>query len=309
MRCFQVNVRKGPTDIKQYLEAHENRQIRSGKSGARVWEIEDRYVLKYVQREKLPEPGVFALYQNEAYFYQYFEQDRHGEALSCLPEVLDVQVSDREILILMKKYQQISRTEAGEGLLQKIMGTLAMIHTREVPVFLRQEQKPPGYLEKEQIESCLDGWRSVLEEHPGVFDERILTEAAAKINETIGWHHEEKKVLCHGDFHWDNLLRRENGDIVVCDWQGVGTGGASGDISFFLSRLGADGTDIEPGKVTELYCHERFLRTGEAISPKELLRHMMAANLIISFQCWHQYLHGSSRERVRGIYEKMVMEL
>ena len=175
------------TDIEGYLAAHENRQIRSGKSGARVWEIEDRYVLKYVQREMLPE-------------------------------------------------------------------------------------------------------------------------AAAKINEIIGWHHEEEKVLCHGDFHWDNLLRRENGDIVVCDWQGVGAGGASGDISFFLSRLGADGTDIEPGKVTELYCHERFLLTGETVSHKDLLRHMKAANLIISFQCWHQYLHGSSCERVRGIYEKMVMD-
>ena len=296
------------TDIEGYLAAHENRQIRSGKSGARVWEIEDRYVLKHVQREMLPEPGVFALYQNEAYFYQYFEKDHYGEMPICLPEVLDVQVSDCAILILMKKYQKLSRDGVGEGILRRIMEALAMIHTREVPDFLRRERKPPCYLGVEQTESCLDGWRSVLAEHPGVFDERILTEAAAKVNEIIGWHHEEEKVLCHGDFHWDNLLRRENGDIVVCDWQGVGAGGASGDISFFLSRLGADGTDIEPGKVTELYCHERFLLTGEKVSHNDLLRHMKAANLIISFQCWHQYLHGSSCGRVRGIYEKMVMD-
>ena len=43
-----------------------------------------------------------------------------------------------------------------------------------------------------------------------------------------------KKVLIHGDFHWDNLLE-DAGNILICDWQGVGIGGASGDISFFLA--------------------------------------------------------------------------
>lgn len=294
-------------NIEEYLAAHEKRQIRSGKSGADVWEIEGRYVLKHVHRDKLSEPGVFMLYRNEAYFYQFSEQKRQ-DMLPCLPEVLDVQVSDHEILILMKKYQELSRDGISGELLQKIMGALAMVHTQEIPAFLRQEQKSPGYLVEDQVESCLAGWRSVLAEHPGVFDEGILTEAAAKINEIIGWHHEEEQVLSHGDFHWDNLLQRENGDIVICDWQGVGAGGASGDISFFLSRLGADGIAIEPGKVIELYCHERFRLTGENISPKDLLRHMNAANVIISFQCWHQYLHGSSCGRVRGIYEKMVID-
>ena len=296
------------TNIEEYLETHKNRQIRSGKSGAEVWETEGRYVLKHVQRKKLPDPGVFSLYQNEAYFYQFCRHNSHKEMLSCLPEVLDVQVSDHEIMILMKKYQELSRDGAGEKLLQKIMRVLATIHTQEIPVFLRQGQKEPEYFDKAQIEYCLAGWRSVLAEHLGEFDERILTEAAEKINEIISWHHGEERVLNHGDFHWDNLLKKENGDVVVCDWQGVGTGGASGDISFFLSRLGADGVNPEKEKVIELYCRERFLLTGKNISPKELQKHMCAANLIVSFQFWHQYLHGSTCERVRGIYEKMVMD-
>ena len=295
-------------NIEEYLTTHENRQIKNGKSGAEVWETEGRYVLKHVQKEKLPDQGVFSLYQNEAYFYQFIQHNSHADMLSCLPEVLDVQVSDHEILILMKKYQELCRDKADEELLQKIMRVLAMIHTQDIPDFLRQEQKEPEYFDKAQIESCLAGWRSVLAEHPGEFDEQILTEAAAKVNEIIRWHHGEERVLSHGDFHWDNLLKKENGDIVVCDWQGVGMGGASGDISFFLSRLGADGVNIEQEKVIELYCRERFLLTGKNISPKELRKHMNAANLIVSFQFWHEYLHESTCERVRGIYEKMVMD-
>ena len=291
-------------NVSAYLASHEICQIRNGKSGAEVWEIEGKYVLKYVQREKMPDARMFAHYQNEAYFYQHNSNER----LSCLPEVLEVQVSCDEILILMKKYQEIFRDNINDMLLQKIMGALAMIHVQEIPTFLRQERKPPEYLEEQEIKRCLAGWQSVLEKHPGKFDEKILTQTAVKINELIDWNYEAEQVLTHGDFHWDNLLQREDGDIVVCDWQGMGVGGAAGDISFFLSRLGADGVDIEPGKVIELYCQERFRISGQKLSEKEMLRQMKAANIITTFRYWHDYLHNASMENVREIYEKMVME-
>lgn len=288
--------------------AYAHRQIRNGKSGAEVWELEGRYILKCVQREKLPDPAVYTLYQNEAYFYQFFCKDHGEKTLSCLPEVLDIRVSREEIRILMKKYRELSRETIDQALLQKIMRALAQVHTREIPDFLRREQKKPGYLENKQIESCVEGWRAVLAEHPGAFDEGILTETADRINEIIRWHHGEEQVLSHGDFHWDNLLQGEDGDIVICDWQGVNAGGASGDISFFLSRLGADGIALKPQQAVELYCHERFRLTGENNSHEYLLKHMNAANTITSFQFWHEYLHGSACGRVREIYEKMAAQ-
>lgn len=290
--------------IEEYLAAQEKRQIKGGKSGAEVWEAEGGYVLKHVREERLAGPEVFALYRNEAYFYQLFGQ----KMLPCLPEVLEVQISDYEILILMKKYRQLPKKEISDGLLRKIMGALALVHGQEPPAFLGQEQKRPEHFGKEQTEDCVAGWRSVLAEHPGAFDEGILMKTAAKINDIISWHQEEERVLCHGDFHWDNLLRGDDGEIVVCDWQGVNVGGASGDVSFFLSRLGADGISVEPEKVVELYCQERLRLTGKNISSKGLLRHMKAANAIVTFQCWHQYLHGCSCENVRGIYGKMAMD-
>lgn len=229
--------------------------------------------------------------------------------MSCLPEVLEVRVSNDDILILMKKYQELSQDLVSEELLRKIMRALAVVHTRKIPDFLKQEQKQPGYLKSKQMRECVEGWRTVLAEHPGAFDEGILTETADRINEIIGWHHGEEQVLSHGDFHWDNLLLGENGSIIICDWQGVNVGGASGDISFFLSRLGADGIELEPENVVELYIQERHLLTGETLSKKDLLKHMSAANVITSFRFWYQYLHGSNSERVREIYEKMVMDI
>lgn len=294
--------------MEMYLLTEGGRQIRDGQSGAEVWETADGRVLKYVRKESLPDPEMFGQYQKEAYFYRHFQEDSWKRPL-YLPEVWEVRISDQEILILMKKYRKLLVEENREELLGKIMRALAEIHISEIPAFFRKERQQPGYLTKEQIEGCRAGWQSVLAEHPGAFDERILAEAAENINDIIGWHEEEKQVLTHGDFHRDNLLLGEEGEILVCDWQGVGQGGASGDISFFLSRLGADGISIAPEKAVALYGREREELTGENVSSGELLLHMQAANLITSFQFWHEYLHGSSTERVRGIYEKMRMDL
>lgn len=286
--------------------AYAGRQLRNGKSGAEVWEVEDRYILKKVRKEQLPDPAAYTLYRNEAYFYRFFGRSSGEMTLACLPEVLDIRISEEEIGILMKKYREPSREKMDEPLLRKILGALALVHSAGIPDFLKRGQKEPEYLGREQIETCVSGWRAVLAEHPGAFDEAILTETAGRINEIIGWHHAEEQILSHGDFHWDNLLQGDDGAILICDWQGVNMGGASGDISFFLSRLGADGTSLEPKQVVELYCRERFLLTGETVPGEELLTHMQAANTITSFQFWHHYLHGSDRGRVGGIYEKMA---
>ena len=51
-----------------------------------------------------------------------------------------MQATDDEIFILMKRYQELSRAEADDRLLRKIMGTLAMIHTQDIPAFLVRPQ-------------------------------------------------------------------------------------------------------------------------------------------------------------------------
>lgn len=329
MRYLQVNVREKATQygfmptLQMYLvdggcqwsgfgnclglyrrHEMENKtvEIKVGKSGADVYEIDGKYILKYVVRKNIKEDGLFDAYLREAYFYQ----SDSGNTMAYRPEILELTISDDEVIILMKKYNTIERKAISDVLLQKIVKALAKVHTDEIPAFLRRERRKAETLTEQRIAECLSGWKSVLEEHPGVFDESGLTRVAKKINDAILWHDSEKRVLCHGDFHWDNLLMEENGSIIICDWQGVNEGGASGDLSFFISRLSADGVRIDELKLLKYYTEAVHELTGKNVSQRDIIGHMNAANTITSFLFWHQYLHGSSEERVRTIYEQMT---
>ena len=288
--------------VDTYLAGHEVVEIKMGKSGADVYEIDGKYILKHVLRKKLEEEGLFDAYLREAYFYQ----SNGKNSKSYRPEILEVTVSQDEIILVMQKYDRIERNTVSDELLRKIMKALARVHTDEIPVCLRRDRKKAEPLSTQKIAECKNGWKTVLAEHPGTFDEGGLIKLAERVNDIILWQDTEESVLCHGDFHWDNLLINENGDIVICDWQGVGEGNASGDLSFFISRLGADSVQIDERKLLEYYAEAVYELSGRCVDREEVMGHMDAANKITSFLFWHQYLHGSSEERVRKIYGQMT---
>ncbi|WP_338370142.1 phosphotransferase [Treponema bryantii] len=244
---------------------------------------------------------MFDTYQKEALFYQ----SKMNTSSEYLPEILSVELSDDEIIILMKKYVSLERSNS-DGELQKIINTLAKIHNDKIPEFLRKAGKEP--LDKERIEYCLNGWKSVLNEHPKVFDEAALNPIAEKINEIISWHNNEDSVLIHGDFHWDNLLKTDDGRICVCDWQNVAIGGASEDLSFFMSRLGADGIQIDLDTILNMYTNAVKETSGKAINPELIKKHIAASNVITTFEFWHEFLHGNPEDRVKGIFDKLIKD-
>lgn len=290
-------------NVNEYLNGHDVAEIKVGQSGADVYDIDGQYVLKHVVRQRLKE-DLFATYTREALFYR----NQMIRQRIYLPEVLQAEASENEILILMKKYCRPERYAINAELIQKITKSLAALHTDAPPSFMRKDQEKADPLSDQIITECLYGWKSVLAEHPGSFNESQLNEIASKINNLIEWHDTEDRVLIHGDFHWDNLLEDENGNILLCDWQGVNLGGASGDLSFFLSRLGGDGIRIDAEVFLDYYVNAIWELSGKQIQRQDIIRHMNAANVITSFLFWHQYLHGSSEERVGDIYCKMTKD-
>ncbi|MCM1224411.1 MAG: aminoglycoside phosphotransferase family protein [Lachnospiraceae bacterium] len=290
-------------NVYEYLHGHDVTEIKVGQSGANVYEIDGRYVLKHMIRQRLKEE-LFATYTREALFYQ----NQMTRQRIYLPVVLQAETSKNEILILMKKYCRLERYTINAELIQKITKSLAALHTDVPPSFICKDQKKAEPLSDQIITECLFGWKSVLAEHPGSFSESPVNEIASIINNLIAWHDTEDRVLIHGDFHWDNLLEDENGNILLCDWQGVNLGGASGDLSFFLSRLGGDGIQIDAVVFLDYYVNAIRELSGKQIQLQDIIRHMSAANVITSFLFWHQYLHGSSEERVRDIYSKMTKD-
>lgn len=302
-------------DVQEYRKRYCAKPLAGGRSGAEVYDIDGRYVLKHVQRKALQDDAQFAAYRREALWYE----SAADSGLQCLPEIMDIRNTDDEIVILMKRYQTLSREEFAVRLQQggtgnaavcrcvsSIMKALAAVHTAVIPAFLRQERHAAQPLTDAQIDESVAGWRSVLREHPGAFDESALERIAAEINEIIRWHDSEKAVLNHGDFHWDNLLQNERGDIIICDWQGVSAGQASGDLSFFFGRLRADDIRLDEQEAVTCYAQEIKRLSGRIVTWEEIDAHMRAADVITSFVFWHRYLHGNPLERVQGIYDGMI---
>ena len=56
-------------NIQDYLKGNRIKEIKIGRSGADVWEINDDTVLKHIERSRL-EPALFDTYSREALFYQ-----------------------------------------------------------------------------------------------------------------------------------------------------------------------------------------------------------------------------------------------
>ncbi len=285
-------------DINKYLSGNKVSEIRVGQSGAKVYEINGEQILKHVQRNMLKN-DMFDTYKKEALFYQ----SKMNTSSEYLPEILSVELSGDEIIILMKKYAALEHSNS-DGELQKIINTLVQIHNDKIPEFLKKNRKEP--LDKERIEYCLNGWKSVLNEHPKVFDEETLNPIAEKINEIVSWHNNEDCVLIHGDFHWDNLLKTDDGRICVCDWQNVAIGGASEDLSFFMSRLGADGIQIDLDTILNMYSNDVKETFGKIINPELIKKHIAASNVITTFEFWHEFLHGNPEDRVKGIFDKLI---
>lgn len=285
-------------DINKYLSGNKVSEIRVGQSGANVYEINGNRILKHVQRNMLKN-DMFDTYKKEALFYQ----SKMNTSSVYLPEILNVELSDNEIIILMKKYAPLERSNSDVEL-QKIINTLVFIHNDKIPEFLKKTRKEP--LDKERVDYCLSGWKSVLNEHQNAFDEEALNPIAEKINEIINWHNNEDSVLIHGDFHWDNLLKTDDGKICVCDWQNVDIGGASEDLSFFMSRLGADGIELELDKMLSMYTNAVKEISGKVINPENIKKHIAAANVITTFEFWHEFLHGNPEDRVKGIFDKLI---
>lgn len=97
-------------------------------------------------------------------------------------------------------------------------------------------------------------------------DSALLECIAEGINRIISWHGSEKVVLSHGGFHWDNLLIDNEGRIIICDWQGVEAGAASGDLSFFFGRLRGDGIQLKEQEIVEAYGLEIRRLSGKRVT-------------------------------------------
>lgn len=286
--------------IKTIIERLAGTEITLGQSGAHVYELEENRVLKVAFRDEVQDERIWDSYVKEALFYESCKAE-------FLPKVFVNIHTENEIFLILEKGVPLEKEKLDDELLHKIMDVLVQIHGMEMPVFLKADERKPVTFTEEEIQESLLGWKSVLNEHPGVWEEDTPEEIAVCINNINQKFFAKECSFSHGDFHFENILQDAEGKIMVLDWQNCGAGHVSGDISFFLSRLSADGYGIGEKEVIGMYC-QSAVRRGSRIQAGEIEIQMCLANLNTSFRFWHQYLHGSTAERVAGIYEKMLAD-
>ncbi len=289
------------TDFERYITAHAIRKNTIGKSGADVYELENGRIAKHVCRDKLADSSLWDSYVRECQFYS----SHTSKGCHFLPEIYHCCGSEDEIQIIMKKYRPLHWQDGKEEMLERVFAVLGEIHNLPIPSFLRKKKAESPYYDPNTLAQCLEGWQSVVEEHGQVFSQEDLYRVWENINALNKSLYSPREWCCHGDFHMENLLEAEDGRILVCDWQSVGPGHAAGDISFFLSRLAADGCRISKERAVKTYC--RLSSTD--VAEKEISVQMSLANLNTSFVFWHCYLHGSSQKRVWEIFSPMVEDL
>lgn len=287
-------------DFNQYVNSHLSRKIDMGKSGADVYELDNSCIAKHIRRSELGNDSLWNSYKNESLFYTHFS----SKTYPFLPEVYHLYQSDDEIQLVMKRYQPLDRNCFDDTMFEKIIAVLANVHSLPVPDFLPRTAAKPIELSQDDISQYLSVWHDVINEHGQEFPADKLSEIAENINTVNQKLYSEKQWVCHGDFHFENLLSDDNGNIIVCDWQGIGLGHVSGDISFFLSRLSADGINISKDKAIQTYCN-----FSNSDIKEEIALQMSLSNLNVSFMYWHEYLHGCSNVRVGEIYYKMIEDM
>ena len=289
------------SNFAEYLAAHAVSEISLGQSGAKVYRLSENRIAKHVQRRLLQSDEIWEKYRRESLFYSCYS----GAAHSFLPQIDYNELREDELLLIMQAYQPMQQARLSQpDMLELALEALARIHALPVPAFLSAGEAEPFHLEPDVLEHCRQGWLSVLREHPGCFSQADLQTVAESINPVNARLFAPRLALSHGDFHCENLLTDPLGRIIVCDWQNCGVGDVTGDISFLLSRLSADGYPLSTAHALETYC-----RHASIPDPAPLDSQMRLANLNTTFLFWHEYLHGSPEGRVRQLYDHMVEDL
>lgn len=297
-------------DMSQFLRENQHELINDGISGAQIYSINDNLILKRAEKSKITESGIYETFQREVRFYHYATEHK----LEFVPKVLKLFENDsqKEVGILMAKYRPIEK-EKIESKIEKIFSTLSKLHAIPFPPEneLLLTKCNIVNMKSSDIKSYSDGWKSVLNEHSsikwnGIQSNEVIDKIASNINEINSKFYIEKLTLIHGDFHLSNCLEDEIGKIVICDWQNVCIGNPASDLSFFLSRLSADGVKINDDEAISIYLKYCDDEIDKEKKKKEILNSMNLGEMNTSFMFWHEYLHNCPEERVSRVFFKMA---
>lgn len=298
-------------DIREILDYLFRREVNAvpvntGASGAKLWRIDTggrTYVLKHAHPSFHSDPGLIEGYRKEFEFYKLNESLK----LPFLPGIVHAELhDDYGILLVMDCCEPIPHERWDLPLQKQAADLCARLNSLPADVLapmnlhFNRTQIDPDFTAK-----AYEDWKFVLGQHKGRFDEALLDEIYENIGIVCPILNAEPYSVCHGDFHPDNLLLSADG-LRLCDWQNVGVGKCSGDISFFIGRGLGFGIDMNADELLDYYCAKLSEYSGAQVEKTTILKEKYASTLLVTLSFWANYLKDCPAERVAVQFDDMA---
>jgi aminoglycoside phosphotransferase len=277
--------------------------ITVGASGSEVFELvseNERMILKLINI-KLADSNQSQTFMKEWDFYNRVKDMQ----IPFIPKVLHIYKNVDFALILMKEYESMKARDWDQELQEKVIDLIINVHMLP-KTYLPEQMKDKQQENQEDPKYYYEEWSKLLNEYQESFDTASLESIYHDFDKIVNIDAKLPECLVHGDFHLNNILYdKEDGRLILCDWQNVGIGIGTDEISFFVSRGNSDGMNLDDIKLLEHYCEKYSFISGNEINVADVLTQNAKQTVLVSFKFWHFYLHGAEYERVKQIYEQM----
>ena len=277
-----------------------------GQGGAKIYKIEtnsNNYILKTAYLSLSCDENTMSSYRKELNFYRLNEKLK----LPFVPKAFYCEEPPKYgILILLKCLNSVSHNEWNIDLQKKAMDMAARFNSLPTDLFEPLGIKwQPTVIDKNFSLEAYKDWVSVISEHEGKFDPKLLDAIYKNIYTVPSVLNTEPQYICHGDFHPENILT-DGEKLYICDFQGLNIGKCAGDINFFISRGSSMGINIDSEKLLSYYAERLSQYTGKETDTETLEKERCASSLLVTFSFWADYLHNADFIKVKLHYDEMV---
>ena len=277
-----------------------------GQGGAKIYKIETNsknYILKIAYLSLSCDENTMSSYRKELNFYRLNKKLK----LSFVPKAFYCEEHPKYgILILLKCLNSVSHNEWNIELQKKAIDMVAKFNSLPIDLFepIGIKWQPTAIDKNFSLEAYKD-WVSVISEHEGKFDPKLLDAIYKNICTVPSVLNTEPQYICHGDFHPENILT-DGEKLYICDFQGLNIGKCAGDINFFISRGSSMGINIDSEKLLSYYAERLSQYTGKETDTETLEKERCASSLLVTFSFWADYLHNADFIKVKLHYDEMV---
>lgn len=305
-------------NVQKYLKTKLNKNIeivkqyKRGISGAHILELlvdGNNYILKMIEKADIKDKIALDSFIKEYEFYGLPNTTALKKYLGhYIPEILYSENNNEYVIIIMKKYEEVLSTDWNKELLDSMIDLITDVHICPLDTVFDLGITPSKQknITDGAINQGKEKWNIVLQEHGEYFDQTILDNIAVSFTMMNDIMNNSGQYICHGDFHPGNILKDEDNNLILCDWQNINFNNGVGELSFFISRGLSSGLSLNKDELLGKYCTKLSMKLGIEYSFIELKKILCASTVMTNFLLWPYYLHGSERSRVENIYKEML---